>query len=246
MKGWQKGALITLAMVLIAGGYLFYVFKSRQNPGAAITHGEQPRQLSSDDLAVVKLLYLPSFSDAKDQLEGKPLWIKAGYSLPYYPYSGEKVQFAKRVGVLPSAEKLSVVKLVKAVAPPKEENRIPHGARQYFAVFTLDGNPDQFAAPIGYAEGNDEKLFCDQLFYYDDPKKIYDRWPPAVWDAVAKHTPTVGMSENQVRMAVGVLLEGDPSSYSTREGDRTVTYNAGGKKWTVTFVKGTATEVKAG
>ena len=31
-----------------------------------------------------------------------------------------------------------------------------------------------------------------------------------------------------------------------REGDRTVTYNAGGKKWTVTFVKGTATEVKAG
>jgi hypothetical protein len=50
------------------------------------------------------------------------------------------------------------------------------------------------------------------------------------------------MTENQVRMAVGYLLESD----STREGDRTVTYHAGPKTWTVTFVKGAATAVKAG
>jgi hypothetical protein len=241
MKGWQKGALITLAMVLIASGYLFYVFKSRQDPGVAVKQGAEPRTLTSDELAVVKLLYLPSFSDAKDQLEGKPLWVKAGYSLPYYPYTGNTVQFTKRVGVLPSAEKLSVVKLIKAAAPAKEDDRVPHGTRQYFEVFTLNGNSGQFAAPIGFAEGDDEKLFTDQLFYYDDPKTIYSHWPPAVWDAIAKHTPTIGMTENQVRMAVGIMLQSD----STREGDRTVTYDAGGKKWTATFVKGAATQVNA-
>jgi hypothetical protein len=242
MKGWQKGALITLAMVLIAGVYLFFVFKSRQDPGVAVKHGPEPRKLTTDELAVVKVLYLASFSDARDQLEGKPLWVKAGYSLPYYPYSGGAVQFSKRVGVLPAAEKLSGVKLIKAAAPAKEDNRVPHGTKQYFAVFNLDGKDGQFAAPIGYVDGQDEKLFTDQLFYYDDPKTIYDNWSPAVWDAVAKHTPTVGMSENEVRMAVGILLESD----STREGDRTVTYDAGGKKWIVTFVKGAATQVTAG
>ena len=240
MKGWQKGGLITLVMVLIASGYLFYVFKSRQDSGVAVKHGPEARTLTSDELAVVKLLYLPSFSDAKDQLEGKPLWVKAGYSLPYYPYTGSAVQFAKRIGVLPAAEKLSVVKLIKAAAPVKEDDRVPHGTRQYFAVFTLNGGPEQFAAPIGFAQGDDEKLFSDQLFYYDDPKTIYDHWSRAVWDAVAKHTPTVGMTENQVRMAVGIMLESD----SMREGDRTVTYDAGGKKWTVAFVKGAATQIK--
>jgi len=114
------------------------------------------------------------------------------------------------------AEKLSVVKMIKAAAPAKVDDRVPHGTGQYFAVFTLDGGAEQFAAPIGFVQGEDEKLFCDQLFYYDDPRTIYDHWPPAVWDAVAKHTPTIGMTENQVRMAVGIMLESD----STREGDR--------------------------
>jgi len=242
MKGWQKGGLITLVVVLIASGYLLYVFKSRQNPGVAVKQGPESRTLTTDDLAVVKLLYLPSFSDAKGQLEGKPLWVKAGYSLPYYPYTGNTVQFAKKVGVLPSAEKLTVVKLIKAAAPAKEDDRVPHGTRQYFAVFTLNDGAEQFAAPIGFAQGDDEKLFCDQLFYYDDPKTIYDHWPPAVWDAVAKHTPAIGMTENQVRMAVGIMLQSD----STREGDRTVTYDAAGRKWTVIFVKGVVTQVSGG
>jgi hypothetical protein len=242
VKGWQKGGLITLVMVLIAAGYLFYVFKSRQDAGAAMKTGLVQPALTSDELAVVKLLYLPNFSDAKDHLEGKPLWIKAGYSLPYYSFAGNAVQFAKRIGVLPSAEKLSVIKLIKAAAPASVDDRVPHGTRQYFVVFTLDENSDQFAAPIGFAQGDDEKIYCDQLFYYDDPKTIYDHWPPAVWEAVAKHTPTVGMTENQVRMAVGVTQQTD----STREGDRTVTYDAGGKKWAVTFAKGAATQVNAG
>jgi hypothetical protein len=249
MKTWQKLALLTLAVALIGGARVYFVWKSRQDPGVIAPRDDAPRQLSKDELAVMKLLYLNSFSDAKDQLEGKPVWIKAGYSLPYYPFAGGQVQFAKRVGVLPSAEKLQISKLVKAVAPSKEDNRIPHGSRQYFAVFSLpshsDAKPEEFAAPIGFAQGDQETLYCDQLFYYDDPRTIYDNWPKPVWDAVAAHTPTIGMTENQARMAVGILLDNDDST-GQREGDRTVTYNAAGKKWTITFAKGVATTVKAG
>lgn len=240
MKGWQKGALITLVVFLIVGGYLAYVFKSRQDPGVMGTKGEKPKQLSKDDLAVVKLLYLPGFDDAK-QLEGKPLWVKAGYTLPYYPVKGTTVEFAKKEGTLPPDAKLNVDKLIKAVPPAKEDDRLPHGTKQYFATFTIDGKDGKYAAPIGFAEGTEEKMWTDDLFFYDDPKTIYDHWTPAVWDAVAKHTPTVGMTEAQVRMAVGMQIQSD----SSREGDRTVTYDTGSKKWTVTFAKGAATQVAA-
>jgi hypothetical protein len=139
----------------------------------------------------------------------------------------------------------AITKIVKAVAPAKEHNRVPHGSAQYFAVFTIAGpdvEPGTFAAAIGYIDGADEKFYTDQLFYYDEPKTIYDNWPKPVWEAVAAHTPTLGMTENQARMAVGILIESD----STEIGNRTVTYDAGPKKWTVTFQKGVATAVKVG
>lgn len=244
MKLWQKIALMTLAVFLIAGARVYFVWKARQDPGV-IKKSPEEKPLTQDELAVMTQYYFASFDQAKQQLEGKPVWIKAGYSLAYYPYAGGTVQFAKRAGVLPGAEKLSVSKLIKAVAPAKEDNRIEHGSKQYFIVFTIDGpdaQPGAFAAPIGFAQGDQETLVCDQLFYYEDPKTIYDHWPQPVWDAVAKHTPTVGMTENQARMAAGILIESD----STTLGDRTATFDEGNKKWTVTFAKGVATQVKEG
>jgi len=230
--------------ILILGGYLFYVFHSRKVADEAASKPEQAKPVSQDDLAVMKQYYFATFDQAK-QLEGTTVWVKAGYSLPYYPFAGGKVDFAKRVGFLPSAEKLSISKLVKAAAPTKEDDRIPHGTKQYFVVFTLsgpDGKPGTFATPIGAVQGDDEKIYTDLMFFYDDPKTIYDNWPKSVWDAVAVHEPKVGMSELQTQMAVGTSQESDSQSI----GNRTVTYDAGGKKWAVTFSKGVATQVKAG
>jgi hypothetical protein len=247
MKLWQKILIPTLVMLLIGGVYLFIVFKSRQNTGAAVPKGEEAKPLSQDELAYVKEYLFATFDQAK-QMEGTNVWVKAGYALPYYPYAGT-VEFAKRAGVLPAAEKLSVIKLVKAAAPAKEDNRVPHGTRQYFVVFTMPNAKDaktQFAAPFGSVQGRDETILADQLFYYDDPKTIYAHWPKSVWDAVAAHTPAAGMTEAQVRMAVGILMETDGASDGSSDGNRTVTYHAGPKTWTVTFAKGAATAIKAG
>jgi hypothetical protein len=242
MNNWRAMLLPTLVVLLAAGIYVFVIHEKRKDPGIAAKQQPEERLHTSDELAFVKKRYFASFDQAKD-LEGKSVWIKAGYALPYYPYAGGAVQFSKRAGVLPAAEKLSITKLIKASAPAKEDDRVPHGTRQYFVVFTLagpDAKPSTYAAAIGDSQGSDESIVADQLFYYDDPKTIYSDWPQPVWDAVAAHTPTVGMSENQARMAAGIMIDSD----STSVGDRTVTYDEGTKKWAVTFAKDKATSVK--
>jgi outer membrane biogenesis lipoprotein LolB len=47
------------------------------------------------------------------------------------------------------------------------------------------------------------------------------------------------MSELETRMAIGQKIH----AVGKTEGNRTVTYNQDGKKWTVTFVKNRATAV---
>ncbi len=79
MKNWQMVGLMLLATIAIGGIYLFFVFQARKDPGVIAKRQAQAEpKYTQDELAVVKMLYLPSFDDAK-QLEGKPLWIKAGY-----------------------------------------------------------------------------------------------------------------------------------------------------------------------
>jgi hypothetical protein len=243
MSNWRMILLPTLVVIVAAAIYVFVIHEKRKDPGV-VRQPEADKPLSGDELAYVKKNLFATFDQAK-ALEGTNVWIKAGYAIPYYLYAGGTIQFTKRAGLLPAAEKLSISKLIKATPPAKEDDRVPHGSRQYFAVFTITGpdpKPGTYAAAIGYQQGSEEGIVADQLFYYDDPKTIYTDWPKPVWDAVATHTPTVGMSENQARMAAGIMIDSD----STTPGDRTVTYDEGAKKWTVTFVKNKATAVKAG
>ncbi|MFC5864250.1 hypothetical protein ACFPT7_18235 [Acidicapsa dinghuensis] len=245
MKIWQKLGLMTLAAVLVAGGYILFVQHERHVSNAAATKAEAPKPVSEDDLSYVKQYLFATFDQAK-QLEGTTVWVKAGYSLPYFPYAGA-VEWSKPQGDLPATEKLQIKKLIKAAVPAKVDDRVAHGSRQYLVVFTMpdetgNAKPGEFAAPIGSAEGEQEQIVADQLFYYDDPKTIYSHWPKDVWDAVAAHEPEVGMSEAQTRMAVGILIESD----SQEIGNRTVTYHAGPKTWVVSFSNDKATSVKQG
>jgi hypothetical protein len=104
----------------------------------------------------------------------------------------------------------------------------------------LPGKDGTFATPIGAMQGEQEAYFADLLFYYDDPHTIYDHWPKDVWTAVDAHQVKPGMSELETRMAIGQKMHADGDI----QGDRTVTYDQDGKKWTVTYVKNRATEIK--
>jgi hypothetical protein len=239
VESWKKFLIVTLITLTIGGIYLFSVWKHRQDPGV-IARGDLNRTASEDDLVVMRTLFPAHFEDLK-QLEGTTVWMKNGYTMPYYPFAGGHVDFGRRAGLIPATQRLEIKKIVKEAAPPKVDDGIDHGSRQAFAVFSLPGGNALFATPIGAMEGNRESYFTDLLFFYDDPHGIYDRWPKDVWAAIDAHRVIPGMSELETRLAVGQKMHPD----GAEEGDRTVVYDQNETQWTVTFVKNRATAVKS-
>ena len=241
MKGWQAIGLLTLAVLLIAGGRLLYVFHERNEPGVPKAQAPQ-RLLTEDDVVQPKKMYIADLKSAKE-LAGKPVWVQAGYALDYYPYAGGRVEFVHPAGVLPSVQQLSIEKVITERAPANLATRFPLGDKQVFAVFKMPGDMKEYATAMGTINnrggGADETYYCDDIFYYQDPHTMYRHWPADVWQAVDQHHPKAGMNELQVAMALGTIQQSDSSNY----GNRTVTYDVGGKKWAVSFVKNRATTV---
>lgn len=238
MKTWQKAALTTLVTLTIGGIYLYSVFEHRRNPGVQRENNLEQTP-SPDDVAIVRMKFMTSFDDAL-KLQGTSVWMKNGYTMPYFPFEGGRIIFANRSGVIPSAQRLDIKKVIKAVPPAQVDDGISHGSRQVFAVFALPGGPSLYATVIGAIDGSQEEYFCDVLFFYDDPHSIYDNWSKSVWNAIDAHQVIPGMNELQTRMSIGQ----NQQVLSSGEGNRTITYDQAGKKWTITFVDNRATTIK--
>jgi hypothetical protein len=239
VKTWKIILIPTLITLTIGAIYLFSVWKQRQNPGV-IVKTDADQTLSKDDLVVMRAFSPQHFEDTL-RIEGTTVWMKNGYTIPYFPYEGGHVEFGKPVGVIPAAQRMDVKKVIKASAPANVDDGIEHGSRQAMAVFALPGSAQLFAMPIGYMQGSEEAYYSDILFFYDDPHTIYDQWPKDVWAAIDAHQVKPGMSELETRMAIGQKAHaGGPN-----EGDRTVTYDQDGKHWTVTYVGNKATVIKS-
>ena len=238
MKNWQKILILFAVTILIGGTYLLLVFKHRAEPGV---RPNQPPPLTADQVAIVRLEFPQHFEDVKE-LEGKSLWMKSGYSMPYYPYTGGRVLFARQVGLIPPDQRLDVKKVIKAGAPGSIHDNIEHGDRQALVVFTLPDGKDLFATPVGYKTGPiEEHYYDDMLFYYDDPHIIYSNWPKDVWQAIDAHQVTKGMSELQTRSAIGMRAQPDGQI----EGSRTVDYDVNGKHIVVTYSHDKATSIQS-
>jgi hypothetical protein len=238
MKTWQKAILMTLVTLTIGGIYLFSVFEHRRSPGV-LPQTAPDQNLTPDDVAIVRMKFMTSFDDSL-KLEGTSVWMKNGYTMPYFTYKSGHIDFAKDQGKIPAAQQLDIKKVIKAVPPADLDDGISHGSRQVFAIFSLPHSTDLYATVIGAFDGDQEQYFCDVLFYYDDPHKIYDNWPPNVWAAIDAHQVLTGMSELQTQMSIGHNQKVDSSNV----GNRTISYDQAGKKWTVTFVGNHATAIK--
>lgn len=238
MKSWQKIGLITLLVLLIVGIRIYFIWRERNAPVVQKPHVAE-RKLTADDVVQPRKLYIDDLGSARD-LDGKTVWVQAGFELDYYPYVDHRIEFAHKVGVLPSAQPLQIQDIITERAPVGLHSRIPLGDHQVFAIFQFPNDDKQYATAIGYLQGNDSKYYCDDIFYYDDPRQMYKHWPADVWQAVDQHQPKPGMNELQTAMALGVIQQSDSSDY----GNRTVHYDAGGKNWSVTFQNDKATAVK--
>jgi hypothetical protein len=228
-----------LLVLVVFSIRIYFLWKERHEPMVQKPQ-QQQRMLTDDDIVSPRKLYIDDLKSAK-VLVGKTIWVQAGYELDYFPYAGHSVNFAHKVGVLPSVQALEVKDIVLAKAPANIASRIPLGDKQVYAIFEMPGDQKQYATAIGSIQGADSTYYCDDIFYYDDPHQMYKHWPTDVWQAVDQHQPKPGMNELQVAMALGVIQQSDSSNY----GNRTVHYDAGGKQWNVGFQHDKATNVQA-
>jgi hypothetical protein len=237
MKTWQKFALLVLIPVAILAAGILYINHKRNQP-VAVPQAAPQRALTQDEMVQPRKLFIDDLKSARD-LIGKPVWVQAGYEMDYYPYTAHHVDFAHKAGVLPSAQRLDIKDVTTEKVPASVVSRIPRGDKQAFAIFTMPGDDKEYATSIGTMQGTDSTWYCDNVFYYDDPRGMYNFWPANIWQAVDQHKPIVGMNELQTAMAVGVIQQSDSSDY----GNRTVSYDAGPTRWSVTFANDKATQV---
>jgi hypothetical protein len=238
MKTWQKVALVVLIPVAVLAIGILVINHRRNQPVVAPQH-QTERALTQDEMVQPRKLFIDDLKSARD-LIGKPVWVQAGYAMDYYPYTAHHIDFAKKAGVLPGAQRLDVKDVITQKLPADVDTRIPRGDKQAFAVFTLPGDDKEYATAIGYIQGSDSTYYCDNVFYYDDPRTMYNFWQAPVWQAIDQHKAIAGMNELQTAMALGVMQQSDSSDY----GNRTVAYDAGGTHWSVTFENDKATKVQ--
>jgi hypothetical protein len=239
VRTWQKSLIWTLITLAIGGVYLYTVWRHRQDPGV-IGRTTANSRASVNEVAVPRTLSPLHFEDTL-VLEDKCVWMRNGDTMAYFPYAGRQVVFSRRIGVIPPLQRLEIKKIVKAAVPASVDDGMSHGSRQAFAVFALPGSATLYATPIGAMQGSDEAYYTDLLFFYDDPHTIYSNWPADLWAAIDAHQVKPGMSEMETRLAIGQDVHSDRRTV----GDRTVTYNAAGKQWTVTYVDDHATTIES-
>lgn len=242
MKMWHAIAGLTLLVLLIAGWRVASYERERNRP-VADPHAMATRKLSDDELVMPKHLFIDSLKSARE-LNGKFVWMKTGYTLPYYAYRTGRIDFAHEAGRLPPAQELQVKDFTATTAPADWVSSIPRGPKNVFVLFTEPGRPGEFAAPVATLGGDSPSWACDDVFFYQDPKTLY-HWPDDVWQAVAQHTAKQGMNEIQAAMALGNLQQ----SESKDMGNRTVAYTTidGGQthRYSVTFSGNKATSVSS-
>ncbi len=202
---------------------------------------EAVQKADPDDLVFLKNEHPMSLKDEKD-LKGRTLWMSAGGQMNYFPFVAHKVDYAHSPGTLLGAEKIVVTDAVEQVAAktPEATTRIPAGDKQVLLVFTRDGESKEYAVPVGFVQKGDYTFATDEIFFYEDPHKLYSHWGPEIWKAVDEHRATLGMNERQVQMALGQVS--DP--HGEKVGDRVVIFDDQGKPKRVTFEHGKAVKIE--
>ena len=234
----RKIQLVLVAAMLLAAVRAGYIFYQRHEDRVAAEKQKQARNLGFSNLdyyVTPKKLYPYDLKTAK-QITQQPVWVKEGYRYAYYPYdtSRKHVDFDHEAGTLLPIERLTIKDVLTAT--PKGSSQ----RKQVMAVFEKEGK--SYAVPIGVEGEGEYKIYADELFFYEDPRNLYEHWPADVWQSVEKHEVKPGMNEMQADFAIGMgVPDAGDTSYS-----KTVRYPNGGKPLVIVYHDGKAAEIKAG
>ena len=223
---------------------IFIIYRGRHAPAPVPNAAVAKPNLSEDDYVVPTQVHAYDLKSAKEALDGKTIWVKAGNQVYYYPYSGGRADFKKPVGLLPPLGKLEIANVIQATAPDAKSEEVAPGIRvreeQVLTVFRIGNETKMYAAPVGSDRGGDYTLYINETFFLDDPHQLYKHWPKDVWNAIDQHQAKQGMNELQVAMALGIGIPQGSGDF----GNRTSLYDNNGHPVKVTFVSNHATNVQ--
>lgn len=235
-----KVALGMTAVMLAAFGievaYIHYDRARSARPAAQPDYGPT----DPDDLVYLRHKHPENITDLKD-LEGQTVWVQAGGQMEYFAASGHRADYSRQAGVLPGAAPLKVVEAFQQARPKDVATRVPAGNAQVLLAFTMPSSTDPaklYAAPVGYRDASGYTFFTDDMFFYDDPHKLYE-WPQRIWQAIDSHQVVTGMNQRQVSLALGAIARQSSGEY----GDGEMVYADAGHPMAVTFAKGKVTAV---
>lgn len=224
--------ILLLVAILAAGVRLAFVLRQRQRPAATPTKAKAP-PLHREAYVVPRKLHAYDLASARELTE-QPVWVQEGYRYTYYPYDQKRrrADFFRDIGLLGPIEQLHVKDVLAQPTPGKANHH------QIVAIFEKNGH--SYAVPVGTESGGSFQIYADQVFFYEDPRELYNFWPAEVWEAIGKHQVTPGMNEIQAVFAVGM---GVPRPEVTDPDEKVVKYANGGHQLTVTYRKGRAVKI---
>jgi hypothetical protein len=241
----KKLQISLLVFIVIAGIRVGFILYARRDTGQGPKKPETTYSSNMDDYVTPHKIFPFNVESAKKELAGKPIWVKTGNVLPYYPYdaAAHSVNFKKQAGLLPPVAKLQVKDVVlarDAVAPKVGEVTVIQ--KKIMAVFEKSGEQGTFATAFGSNTGDDYTFSANDMFFFEDPHELYKHWPAETWSAIDRHQAIQGMSELQAAFALGANISAGEGDY----GNRTIEFANAGRPVTIVFEKNKATAVTQG
>ena len=229
---------ILLVLLFIRLGFILYQRHEANKPAEKkVTYSS-----NMDDYVNLPKIHPYDLKSAAKELVGKTVWVRAGNSVNYYPFSAgsRTADLKQEKGLLPPLAKLQVKDIVaqKSSAAPVAEGQVSVVQKQALAVFQMGDAPGTYAVPIGTGNGDEYEFTVNDLFFLADPHELYKHWPPETWQAIDNHQAKQGMNEIQVAMALGTAATG-----SGEYGNRTLQFENNGHPVNVTFANNKATSV---
>ncbi|MGC2695807.1 MAG: hypothetical protein WA738_08445 [Candidatus Angelobacter sp.] len=234
--------IIFVAAVVLQAAYLIY---SRRDTGAPAKKAEPTYSSNQDDYVTTRKIVPYDLASAKQEMVGKPAWVKNGNQTSYYRYDTamHSVNLSRQAGLLPPIAKLQIEDVIVQKQPVSlKPGQIAVVQKQIMAVFEKAGEQGRYAASIGTNTGDDYTFTVNDVLLFDDPHELYKHWPPEIWSAIDQHQAKEGMSELQASFALGTNANAD----GEKPGDRSIEYDNAGKKVTMTFEKNKAVKIADG
>ncbi len=185
-------AAVLIALLALRVGWMLYDRSRPVTPKKTAS-----KKIQRDYLVRLPRFYISTLEGAKG-LVGKPIWVKKGFQLSYFPVGkGGKSRAGGGAGRLLALEELVVREVVEQPSPGGS------GDKQVLAVFEKEGAA--MGTVIGSFDGNRQlyQMVLDQFFYAKDPRELYSHWSENTWRLIRDHDLALDMTFAQVALSIG-------------------------------------------